>query len=286
MRSDCRANQPSSGWSRLPSSSPITTSGSTTSWSPKRSSAPGSESRTEVSRTNVRRVVTSRLPWGAQRAPARRWPGPGAEAGCRPPWSTNSSAPTGPPVDGEGSSSSTADGRPAGVTDACPLPLRDPACHPEGVPVVPVTPAVAPAPPVGSAVPGRDGGRRRASGALPGTTARPRTRRQRQSPQRDERAPATARERSPTQSSPARRNTASQTAVHSPSKRAARGSRRATAQAARELGGHGPRGQRLVQQPQEPVGDRTGPPAGPPASGSSRSYPRRRWRCRPATAGR
>ena len=57
--------------------------------------------------------VTIRLPWGARRAPARRWPGPGAEAGCRPPWSTNSSAPTGPPVDGEGSSSSTADARPA-----------------------------------------------------------------------------------------------------------------------------------------------------------------------------
>ena len=101
MRSDCRANQPSSGWSRLPSSSPMTTSGSTTSGSPKRSRAPGSDSRTEVSRTYVRRVVTCRLPWGARRAPARRRPGPGAGAGCRPPWSTNSSAPTGPPVDGE-----------------------------------------------------------------------------------------------------------------------------------------------------------------------------------------
>ena len=39
-------------------------------------------------------------------------PGPGAEAGCRPPWSTNSSAPTGPPVDGEGSSSSTENAKP------------------------------------------------------------------------------------------------------------------------------------------------------------------------------
>jgi hypothetical protein len=32
--------------------------------------------------------VMFRLPWGARRAPARRWPGPGAEAGFRPLWST------------------------------------------------------------------------------------------------------------------------------------------------------------------------------------------------------
>ena len=56
-RSVCRANQPSSGWWRLPSSSLMTTSGRTTSCSAKRPSAPGSESRTDVSRTNVRRPV-------------------------------------------------------------------------------------------------------------------------------------------------------------------------------------------------------------------------------------
>ncbi len=52
-RSACRANQPSSGWSRLPSSSLTTTSGSTTSCSSKRASAPGSDSRTDVSSTKV-----------------------------------------------------------------------------------------------------------------------------------------------------------------------------------------------------------------------------------------
>src|SRR3954471_12182763 len=83
IRRACRANQPSSGWLRLSSSSPITTSGSTTSESPKRISAPGSESRTEVSRTYVRRLVTvdSRGAHGAPpleggRAPAQR-PGAG-----------------------------------------------------------------------------------------------------------------------------------------------------------------------------------------------------------------
>ena len=51
IRSACRAKTPSSGWCRLPSSSEITTSGSTTSCSSKRSIARGSASRTEVSST-------------------------------------------------------------------------------------------------------------------------------------------------------------------------------------------------------------------------------------------
>src|SRR5919112_935160 len=91
-----------------------------------------SESRTEVSRTYVRRAVTSRLPLGARHAPDRRWPGPGAEAGHRPPVSTNSSAPTGPPVDGEVSSPSTPDGRPAHRQKRVHHPEREGSVHPEG----------------------------------------------------------------------------------------------------------------------------------------------------------
>ena len=51
MRSAVRANHPSSGWCRLPSSSEITTSGSTTSCSSNRVSDHGSDSRTDVSST-------------------------------------------------------------------------------------------------------------------------------------------------------------------------------------------------------------------------------------------
>ena len=54
MRSAVRAKNPSSGWCRLPSSSVMTTTGSTTSCSWNRLSAPGSASRTLVSSTNVR----------------------------------------------------------------------------------------------------------------------------------------------------------------------------------------------------------------------------------------
>ena len=53
IRSDCRANQPSSGWCRLPSSSVMTTRGSTTSCSANRWNAAGSESSTDVSRTKA-----------------------------------------------------------------------------------------------------------------------------------------------------------------------------------------------------------------------------------------
>ena len=50
-RSAVRANHPSSGWWRLPSSSEMTTSGRTTSWPSNRVSDHGSDSRTEVSST-------------------------------------------------------------------------------------------------------------------------------------------------------------------------------------------------------------------------------------------
>ncbi len=71
-RSACRANQPSSGWSRLPSSSPTTTRGRTTSCSSKRPTACGSDSRTEVSSTKV-------VMGGPRRV--RSGPGPGPRGG-------------------------------------------------------------------------------------------------------------------------------------------------------------------------------------------------------------
>ncbi len=51
VRNAVRANHPSSGWCRLPSSSEITTSGRTTSCSSNRVSDHGSDRRTEVSST-------------------------------------------------------------------------------------------------------------------------------------------------------------------------------------------------------------------------------------------
>ena len=74
-------------------------------------------------------------------------------------------------------------------------------------------------------------------------------------------------------------------AVHSPSSRAARGSRRATAQAARSSAATARGRERLVEQPDEPVGDRLVRRAGRPASATAGRSPRRRWRCRRATAG-
>ena len=69
VRSAARAKYPSSGWCRFASSSVMTTIGSTTSCSANRVSAPGSASRTLVSRTYVRRVaadVATRSPSGAR----------------------------------------------------------------------------------------------------------------------------------------------------------------------------------------------------------------------------
>ncbi|CAD5951264.1 exported protein of unknown function [Streptomyces sp. KY75] len=60
-RRACRAKYPSSGWCRLASSSVTTTIGSTTSCSSKRAMAPGSASRTLVSRTYVRLSGMRRL---------------------------------------------------------------------------------------------------------------------------------------------------------------------------------------------------------------------------------
>ena len=65
IRSADRAKKPSSGWWRLPSSSVITTTGSTTSCSANRLSAPGSASSTLVSRTNVRVVELTATRFGA-----------------------------------------------------------------------------------------------------------------------------------------------------------------------------------------------------------------------------
>src|SRR4051794_20460574 len=59
MRRAWRANTPSSGWCRLPSSSEMTTSGNTTSCSANRSIARGSASSTDVSRTWTRRAASA-----------------------------------------------------------------------------------------------------------------------------------------------------------------------------------------------------------------------------------
>ena len=132
MRSACRANQPSSGWLRLSSSSPITTSGSTTSESPKRMQ----RARVGEQDGGVEDIRAARghesSPVGRTARPRSKVAGPRRRGRVPAPLVDGTSAPTGPPVDGEGSSSSTADAKPDHRQKCSHHPERDRTVHPKG----------------------------------------------------------------------------------------------------------------------------------------------------------